>query len=308
MTFQAGACHGDGAADEGMNRELSYYPGCSLHGSAREYDHSTRALCEMLDIHLQELDDWSCCGASSAHAFDRDASVMLPARNLAIAAQQGKDVLIPCAACYGRTKAAQKSLAEDAGLQHKYAEQFGSNVPVSVPLLNLPELLSDPDMVEALKQRVRKPLTGLRAVCYYGCLLMRPPSVTQVENYETPETMERVFAALGGTPVPWSYKTECCGGGLVLGRPDIVNKLVDTLCLQAEEAGAEAFITACPMCQGNLDMRQKDAAAAFGRDYSLPVFYISELAALALGYARSNGWWRKHLVNPRPLLREKGLQ
>jgi heterodisulfide reductase subunit B len=291
-----------------MTRDLSYYPGCSLHGSAEEYDASTQAVCDLLDIRLQELDDWNCCGASSAHGFDHDVSVMLPARNLALAARIGKDVLIPCAACYGRTKASQKALREDARFKESFAGQFGIDYSSDLPLLSLPELLTDPEVLELVQQRVKKPLAGLKAVCYYGCLLMRPPNVTGARNYETPEMMDQVFAALGGTPVPWSYKTECCGGGLALGRPDIVMKLTDKLCLQAQAAGAEAFVTACPMCQGNLDMRQQEAAKAFDRNYNLPVFYLSELAALSLGYPRSEAWWKKHLIDPRPLLREKGLQ
>jgi len=261
----------------------------------------------MLDIHLDELKDWNCCGASSAHVYDHDVSVLLPARNLAIAAERGRQLLIPCAACYGRTKFAQRRLAEDPRLRAEYRKQFASDPPDGLPLVNLVELLSEADVLAMIKSRVRQPLRGLKAVCYYGCLLLRPPRVTGAENYENPGMMESVFAALGGTPVEWSYKTECCGGGLTLGRVDVVRKLVDILCSHAQEAGAEAIVTACPMCQGNLDMRQKEAAAEFSRDYHLPVFYLSELAALALGYPKSKAWWRKHLVDPRPLLQEKGL-
>jgi heterodisulfide reductase subunit B len=290
-----------------MDQEFSYYPGCSLHGTAQEYDASTRAACELLGFGLRELEDWSCCGASSAHSVDRDLSALLPARNLALAAESDRELLIPCAACYGRSKSAQAALVDDPRLRAAFAGTYGREYPGPVRIRSVLDLLANPEILSRIRGRVRKPLSGLKAACYYGCLLMRPPKVTGAEDYEAPESMDRVLAALGGTPVPWSYKTDCCGGGLTLGRPDLVGKLIDKLLTRAIEAEAEALVTACPMCQGNLDMRQREAALALGRDYSLPVFYISELTALALGYSQADAWWRKHLTDPRPLLRALGL-
>ncbi|MBI3945104.1 MAG: CoB--CoM heterodisulfide reductase iron-sulfur subunit B family protein [Armatimonadetes bacterium] len=285
-----------------MDQVLSYYPGCSLHGTASEYDASTRAVCELLGIRLEELEDWNCCGASSAHAVDHELSVLLPARNIALAAKADKDLFIPCAACYGRSKVAQAAMTEDAGLRAKFGEAVGMEYRDGVAIRSMLDLLADPDVLQRIRAGVKRPLRGLKVACYYGCLLVRPPKITGAADYEAPETMDRVVEALGGTAVPWSYKTDCCGGGLVLGRPDVVGRLIDRLMTRAVEAGAAALVTACPMCQGNLDTRQKDAAQALGRDYQLPIFYISELIGLAMGHPKPEAWWKKHLVDPRPLL------
>lgn len=285
-----------------MDQVLSYYPGCSLHGTASEYDASTRAMCNLLGIRLEELKDWNCCGASSAHVVEHEWGVLLPARNIALAAKTGRDLFIPCAACYGRSKRAQVTLASDADLRARFAEVMGMDYANGVALRSMLDFLADPEVFRRIRLGVKRPLHGLKVACYYGCLLVRPPKVTGVADYEAPETLDRVVEAIGGTAVPWAYKTDCCGGGLVLGRPDAVHRLVDRLLTRASEAGAEALVTACPMCQGNLDMRQKEAARSLGRDYHLPIFYISELVALALGHPKPEAWWKKHLVDPRPVL------
>ncbi len=290
-----------------MDRNLSYYPGCSLHGTAEEYDASTREICALLGVGLHELDDWNCCGASSAHVLSKEASVLMPARNLALAGREGKDLLVPCAACYGRSKAAQAALEEDASLRDKFGETFAEDPPAKVSIVSLLDVLAEPAMLHRIQEQVKKPLAGLKTVCYYGCLLVRPPRVTGAANYEAPESMDHVLTAVGATPLPWSYKTDCCGGGLAIGRSDLVAKLVDDLLMQAIDAGAEALVTACPMCQGNLDTRQQEARQAFERDYELPIFYISELVGLALGHPGVDAWWRKHLLDPRPLLRAREL-
>ncbi len=290
-----------------MDKAFSYFPGCSLHATAQEYDASTRATCALLDIGLRELNDWNCCGASSAHALDRGLATLLPARNLAIAAKAGQPLLIPCAACYGRSAAAQAALGEDESKRDAFADQFGFPYPGKVSLLSLLDVLSERQALSELRAKVRKPLTGLKTVCYYGCLLVRPPKVTGASNCEDPQSMDEVVSALGATAVPWAYKTDCCGSSLTLGRTDAVVKMVDRLLARAIEAGAEAIVTACPMCQGNLDMRQEEAAKAAGRQARLPIFYVSELAALALGHEKTGAWWKKHLVDPRPLLRGLGL-
>jgi len=288
--------------------EFSYYPGCVLHSTAWEYDASLRAVCERLGIRLWELEDWNCCGATSAHSLNGELALLLPARNLVIAEQQGLDLLVPCAACYHRSKATAVLLATDPAARAKVEEVFEQPYEGRFQIRHLLEVLGEESTLQQLRERVQRPLTGLKAVSYYGCLLVRPPKVTGAANYEAPDSMDRILAVLGATPLPWSYKTDCCGGGLALTRPDVVERLVDRLCTMAQEAGAECIVTACPLCQSNLDLRQQQAAARFGRDYELPVFYLSELVALALDGPQMARWWGKHLVEPGKLLRAKGWE
>ncbi len=283
---------------EGLTR-VSYYPGCSLHGTAREYDESTRAVARLLGVDLTELPDWNCCGASSAHGTNEKLAQGLAARNLAIARAQAMDVVVPCAACYSRLKAAQTvQLQEEAHVSRREE---------TVKILSLLEFFSTADILRRMVTLTKRPLHGLRVVSYYGCLLVRPPKITGSAHYEAPERMERLVEALGAVPLAWSYGTDCCGGSLVLSRTDIVLALTHKLLDNAIRAGAEAIIVACPLCQSNLDSRQRELSAATRKDYRLPILYFTELMGLALGHKDVPKWLRRHFESPLKLLLSKGL-
>ena len=281
--------------------EVSYFPGCSLHGMAGEYDESIRAVCSSLGISLAELADWNCCGASSAHFLDDDLAVRLSARNLAIAEREGRELLIPCAACFHRLKHADKELREDASPWIEGCYEGKATI------YHVNEFFDRPEWMQAVKRNVTRPLKGLAGVAYYGCLSQRPAKVTDAASPENPTSMDRLMRAIGMEVRPWSYKTDCCGASLPLTRPDLVRKLGGDLFEAAQEAGAECLVTACPMCQSNLDTQQADIEAERGKTYNLPVFYLTELMALAFGDGRASRWWKKHFFNPAPLLGEKGL-
>ncbi len=281
--------------------ELSYFPGCSLHATAREYDESVRAVCARAGIALRELDDWNCCGSTSAHSLDPDLARALPERNLRIAEEAGLDLMIPCAACYGRSKVAEFHLRgrRTSGEETFYSGRVGVN--------HLLDVLIAPETFSRLSGQIVRPLTGMKVVCYYGCLTVRPPKVTGAANPESPESMDRLVALTGATALPWSFKTDCCGASLTLTRPDVALRMIDRLLGMAEEAGADGIVVACSMCHANLDVRQREAAALSGRTKSLPVFYISELLCLAMGATEAGGWWGRHLTDPVDLLHSHGL-
>jgi heterodisulfide reductase subunit B len=240
----------------------------------------------MLGVEMCELPDWNCCGASSAHITDESLALNLPARNLAIAEAQGMDLVIPCAACYGRLKAAEKERVARGGT---VAPKQNFRV------LNFLEFIVTSGLSEKIGALKKRPLNGLKVVCYYGCLLVRPPKLTGVMNYENPEEMDRLMALIGAEPIPWSYKTDCCGGSLVIARTDIVRRLTQKLFDKAVQAGAEAIVAVCPLCR------------EAGRKYDLPVFYFTELIGLALGHRDARKWFKRHFVNPAKLMAAKGL-
>ncbi len=284
--------------------KVSYYPGCSLDGTAKEYGESTEAICKMLGVELKELDDWNCCGSSSAHAVSDSLAVSLPARNLEIADEIGLDLLVPCSACYQRLKMAEKKLAaRNDSDRDKAGPRFKGNFHIR----HLVDFLWEDVGEKAISQKIKKPLKGLRPVCYYGCLTVRPPLVTDVRNHENPQNMDDLLKGLGADVRDWSYKTDCCGGNLILTRPDIARKLIRKLLDMAEEAGADCLVTGCPMCFSNLDTRQKDVSKETAKEYRVPVFYISELMGLAFGNSSAQKWLKRHIVDPRPLLTQKGL-
>jgi heterodisulfide reductase subunit B len=281
--------------------KVSYYPGCSLHSTGLEYNESTQEVCRILDIELDELSDWNCCGAGSAHCTDEVLSIELPVRNLVKAEEAGLDLVIPCAACFNRFKVAEKHIRE--GKEPVIDTPYLGNVP----LKHLLDFLSEEENLKLIKEKIEKPLNGLKVACYYGCLITRPPKITDAKNHENPQVMDDMLSLLGAETSPWSYKTDCCGGSLMLSRPDIVAQLSGKLIQMAEEAGANCIATACPLCQANLDTKQAVISKDLEREIHFPTFYFTELLGLALGYEKADKWFRRHVVDPRDLLKSKGL-
>jgi heterodisulfide reductase subunit B len=281
--------------------KITYYPGCSLEGTAVDYAASIAAIAALLDVELMELFDWNCCGASSAHSLSHDLALTLPARNLALAEAAGRDVVAPCALCFNRLKVAEKAL------QGPEAHELGVSYQGGIKIWDLLDYLTQDSFLKALAPKVVNPLTNLNAVCYYGCLAARPPAVTDNMDYENPQNMDRLLQVLGAGSIDWSFKTDCCGAGLAIARPDIIDVLVQRLYDRALASGAECFVVSCQMCQANLDLGQERISRKFGQDYYLPVFYFTELIGLAAGLPEAPKWLARHLVDPMPLLKTKGL-
>jgi heterodisulfide reductase subunit B len=281
--------------------KVSFFPGCSLEGTAREYGESIEAVCSSLDIELKELSDWNCCGASSAHATNEFLSIALPARNLSMAEKAACDLVTPCAACFSRFKTAEKALTG------KSPVDVGVPFKGEINVLHILDFLCRQEFSDEIEKSVVKPLNKLKTVSYYGCLLVRPPRTTDARQWEDPMDLDALVSQLGGESVFWPYKTECCGGSLVLSKVDIVRRLCGRLFEMAREAGAECIVTACPLCQANLDTRQEEIGNEKGITYDIPIFYFTELMGLAFGNKEVDKWFARHLVDPRPLLNSKGL-
>jgi len=281
-------------------KEVSYYPGCSLHGTAKEYDESIHGVSSLLDIRLHELENWTCCGASSAHCTDEALALALPARNLSIAERSDRELMVPCVACYHRFKVVERERKDHA---EKLSSSYQGNVPIRYAL----DFFSEKTALDEIGEKRVKPLTGLKVVCYYGCLPVRPPKLTSVKDYENPDHMERLMEVLGAEPIAWSYKTDCCGASLVMTRTDIIRKLTGRLLSMAEEAEADCIVTGCSMCQSNLDTRQEEIKKDGGGKHDIPVLYFTELMGIALGHKDVKKWLGRHVTSPMKVLNAKGL-
>jgi heterodisulfide reductase subunit B len=282
--------------------KYAYYPGCSLEAAlAKEYDLSTKVVCEKLGIELEELHDWNCCGASSGHSTSYLLNHAIVGRNLAIAEKQGLDIAAACPACYVRLKHTRHEVMEKSELKKQVVEAIGLPYEAKYDVRHILDILCNDVGVDAIKEKVTKPLTGLKLVAYYGCFLVRPPKVVAFDDPENPQSMDKVLAALGADVRDWAGKVDCCGGSLALTKRDIVVRLVREIVEMARGVGAEALVAACPLCQMNLDDRQD-----FGGS-PLPVFYFTELVGLAMGDPGAKNWFKKHLVSPEKLLKSHSL-
>lgn len=274
--------------------KLGYFPGCSLHSTAKEFDLSLRAIAGPLGVELEEVRDWSCCGATSAHATDHLLSVALAARNLSLAEEQGlSEVMAPCAACFSRLAAARHEMAHDARQAELVRPMLARPFRNAVQVRNVVALLQG--LTGAIAARAR-PLSGLKVACYYGCLLVRPPEVAQFDDPEDPTSMEAVVASTGATPVRWSRRLDCCGAGFSLSRVGSVVRLGRAILEDAKASGAQAVVVACPMCQSNLDLRQS-AMEARGARLGLPILFLTQLVGLALGLDGASLGLERHFVS-----------
>jgi heterodisulfide reductase subunit B len=281
--------------------EVGYYPGCSLHSMAKEFDVSTRNVLENLGLKPVEPDGWLCCGSSPAHRVDHRLSVQLPLESLVLVEQEGLgEVVLPCAMCFNRFRAAAHELRLDPELKESFDHELGYEYNDSVKISSMLDVIDKRVGLEAVKASVARPLTGLKVACYYGCLLTRPPKVTGSTDAEYPMAMDRIIEALGGTPVLWDYKVACCGASLSLTRTDIVLEMSRKILANALARGVVAV--ACPMCHANLDGRQTQMEDL----QPMPTLYFTQLMAVAQGHPEQAALERT-MVDARPLLAEKGL-
>ncbi|MCL5673771.1 MAG: CoB--CoM heterodisulfide reductase iron-sulfur subunit B family protein [Deltaproteobacteria bacterium] len=283
--------------------KLAYYPGCSLKGTSFEYEVSLLKVLEALNIEIQEIPDWNCCGASAAHNLNHNLSVALPARNLAIAENSGfEEVLAPCAACSSRLKTAKYEMAGDDILKKRIADSLEMPYNNSLNISNMLEFLLNIAGKEKIKSLVKKPLSGLKVASYYGCLLVRPPKVMQFDDAEKPVSMDELVALTDAVPVDYSYKTECCGAINSLSKPDVVMALTGKILYDMKEHGADLVVVACPLCHSNLDVRQREIERKYAEKIGLPVLFITELLGLSFGFSPKELAIDGHMVNADKIL------
>ena len=279
-------------------KQLSYFPGCSLASTARENNESLKCLFEHLGFQLVDLPDWNCCGSSSAHSISAAIAFDLAARNLSLA-PPGKPLLVACPNCLLRLKQAQLKLKEDPQARETYETTWGRPFDDKLQIVHFFEILDGMDL-PSVSKALGKRLDGLRFAPYYGCMLARPPALRHEKNYHG--LMEKVLSSLGAVPLQWAYASRCCGTFLTVARPDIVTPMVDEIIEGARQVRADCIVTACAMCHLNLEVRctLKD---------KVPVLHFSEIMSLALGLGgkRQKGWFARHLVDPRPLIKTMHL-
>jgi heterodisulfide reductase subunit B len=282
--------------------KFSYFPGCSLKGTGQAYEQSLLPVFEALGVKLEELDDWNCCGATAYMAVDEVKACILASRNLAIAEKAGQqDLMAPCSACYMVLNKTKHYLHESADMKASVQQALSSggltysgNVPVRHPL----DILVHTVGLDAIRQRVKRPLKGLKVAPYYGCQIVRPYST--FDTAENPTTMDKLLEALGATVVRYPLKTRCCGASLTGTLPEPGLLCTYILLREALKRGADVIATVCPLCQFNLD-GYHDKIASKWEPVRIPTLYFTQLIGLAFGIPAKELGLDKCLVPMNPL-------
>ncbi len=277
---------------------ISYFPGCSMATTARENNDSLKVFCRLNGIVLEDIEDWNCCGSSSAHMVDDEVAISLPARNLALA-PRGRPVLAACPNCYLRLREAHVEIMQNPGLRHAFEKRWKKPFDPDLKIISFFELLSDMTDQGAFSGR-QESLHGLVFAPYYGCMLAMPPKLRGKDERNPSGLMEKVLSGLGARPVRWMHRSRCCGTFLSVTRPLVASKSVAAIISGAEDAGAECIVTACSMCHLNLEIRSP-------RPCRIPILHFSEVLSLAAGIGSRMGWFSRHIIDPRPVLRARRL-
>lgn len=278
--------------------KIGIYPGCSLNGSARDYNESVFALAKAFGIELEQIPDWNCCGATAAHNLNKELSLALPARILANAEKHGlTDIVVPCAACYSRLVVTQYELQHDPELKNRICEVIGMEYKGTSNIMNVIQFI-DKYIAGQLESKITKKF-NYNVACYYGCLMVRPAKILKYDRPEDPQTMDDMMRKIGANPLDWGYKVECCGAGLSISKTDMVAKLSGKIIEDATFRGAEAIIVACPMCHSNLDMRRRDINSYWKTKFTVPVIYLTQAIGLAVGLSEKEVGLKRHYVPVR---------
>lgn len=300
--------------------KVAYYPGCALEGSGGPYDRSTRALVKALDLEMENLQDWNCCGAMEVKNVHPMLQTYMSARNMAIAAEKMgiKTVMAPCNGCYHNLKKAEYECATSEDTMRTVQDLAQkSDDPVykgDVRTLHLLEWLMEELGPEGIKQRISKSLNGMKIANYYGCMYTRPRQIFPEkdkgpgsESTHRPHFMDDLLAAAGAVNVDFPLKTACCGGAHTLSDSDTSTQLVLNLLQAAEESGAEVIATECPTCHSGLEMHQIRAETQFGIKTGVKILYFTQLLGLALGLSARKLAIHENVSDSLDYLHEKGV-
>ncbi|MHB1652903.1 MAG: CoB--CoM heterodisulfide reductase iron-sulfur subunit B family protein [Desulfitobacteriaceae bacterium] len=282
---------------------FAYYPGCSLHASAREYDESTRAVFEALEVELEEIDDWNCCGTTALPSTNYLFSLLVPARNLAIAEQKGQNVAVACNSCFVSLRRAKAVYEENPEWRTKMQEalkRININFSGKVQVRHILDIVVNEIGLERIAEKVKRPLHGLKVVPYYGCQIARPHN--EFAHPELPTEMDRLLKTLGAQVLRYDHKTKCCGGSHITTKEADTLELNQELLEEANMRGAEAIVVSCPLCQLNLDAYQEKINQRFQTNYQIPVVYFTQLLGAAFGVPLRKLGLNRNLVPAKRLI------
>lgn len=256
---------------------FSYYPGCTLSTKAKDLDRYGRLSAAALGVNLEEIENWQCCGAVYPQAEDEIATKLSAVRALDAARAKGQPLLTLCSACHHVIKRVNADMRDNETIRSRANNYLKLGAPYAgeTQVVHYLEMLRDVVGFDALKKAVKNPLKGVKIAAYYGCLLLRPSGVMAFDDPENPQIMEDFIRAIGATPVIYSLRNECCGGYMAMEDRGFAQRRVEAVLASAAEAGAEAVITACPLCMYNLVQN--------ATEHRLPVKYFTELLYRALG-------------------------
>lgn len=297
-----------------MNEYL-LYPGCSMESSAKAYYESMMAICKPLGFSLKEINDWNCCGATEYLSLDTTPAYALISRNLALAEKQANGintVIAPCSACYLNLSKADHYMHEDKAFGKKINEALAAGDlhynPGKLFIRHLLDVIVNEIGIEKVKEKVVKPLTGLRIAPYIGCMLPRPDYNNRYSDTEHPDELDNLVSALGAEVIDFPLKTHCCGGHMTQIGPDTAFEMIHRLISAADQYKADLIVTVCPMCQMNLDAFQDQMNHHYHTNFKMPILFFTQLMGIAFGEKPEKLGFGSEFVSAREVMNRIGVK
>ena len=287
--------------------KVSYFPGCTLNTTGKGFDNAVRASAAAVGLELSELPDWNCCGATYPLIVDNMLELAAPAHVLVAARDEGSIVTTACTTCYNVLRRTNRFIQEHEEERDRINTFIEAEYAGEVEVKDILHLLRDDVGFDAIGERVKRPLQGLKVASYYGCMVLRPPDEVAYDDPDHPQSLDDLMLALGAEAVDFPHKNECCGAYLAVKDPGVTREMVYVILRSAQAAGAESVVTNCPLCQFNLDQQQAQMRKMHAGYQPVPIFYFSQLMGLALGLDVQDYGWERHYIDGRPLLQARGL-
>ncbi|MEW5806803.1 MAG: CoB--CoM heterodisulfide reductase iron-sulfur subunit B family protein [Acidobacteriota bacterium] len=286
-------------------KEYTYFPGCSIKGTARPYESSLFEVFQKFHIALKELEDWCCCGATIYMSVDEKMAFTLAARNMALAKNNGTPIVLPCSACYLVFRKTKDYIEQYPSIKEKVGKALASigldiSMATQIALRHPLDLLMSEVGIENIQKQIKQPLRKFKIASYYGCQIVRP--YADFDDPNDPVVMDKLFDGLGATVIDYPFKTRCCGGSLTGTIEDVGLRLNYLLLNEAKKRGANCIAVICPLCQFNLEAYQQKINAINRTDISLPVLYFTQILGYALGIDEGKLGLNQMIVEPKDLL------
>lgn len=278
--------------------EFSYYPGCSLESSAKEYQSSAEMVCKKLGIDLVEIDNWNCCGALEVASLNSTLALALPARNLQIASEKSDKLVVSCNACLNNLINVQHKLSKNEELRQKISKLLNHEFR-EIKIEHLLDMIWNEIGVQKIGDNVEKQLNGLKTVSYYGCLSVRPSKIMRSDDPDNPTRIDEIVSIMGGEPLEFTSKTKCCGGGVLMTYRDTSLKLTREILTEAKQRGAQCIVVTCPLCHMTLETLTSKAKNGGRR---IPILYFTQLMGLSFGIDQRKLGLNRNLVSPKEVI------
>jgi heterodisulfide reductase subunit B len=281
-------------------KSLQFFPGCSLCGFNESYYKSAIALGNVIGYHLEEIEDWNCCGATAYSSMSEDRTLLADARNLAIAEKNSDELTVACSACYAVLSKAARYYTQSPKVSQLIdgaLREAGLTYHGRVRVRHLLEVVFNDFTRSELASKVVRPLKGVKIAPYYGCLILRPIPASIPRN-----ALEQLITLVGGEAIDFTARDKCCGGMLVNNRPDVGLQLVKSIVSEAEMKGAQLIITTCPLCQINLELYQGAVNRKYGTNFRIPIIYFTQMLGYAMGASPKELGLGTELIKGLPVL------